>query len=278
MRNANHITNIWFERPAGVRPILIPKGFVFPASDGARRQWIEEKRIISILKDPLENTINWEFTQMITLNGLNLPSSPLVIDEVYPPHFWGDLARQLYFGNNENWYPGAMDLVSEVDTPIYKPNWGTIIYLCRQEPVAYVLVSHKSRVRRKTVIIVRYLQTPSQNEKIEVRLSSWPGGLRSLAESEMNYGVPYVKEKGVQRFQAGVASKNDGEFSVDCSWDTITLSTSESSVKAMSGGESGNDEVERSGERESSSDQDESSEESESGSDEDGSEESESYW
>ena len=33
MRNANHITNIWFERPAGVRPILIRKGFVFSASD-----------------------------------------------------------------------------------------------------------------------------------------------------------------------------------------------------------------------------------------------------
>jgi hypothetical protein len=89
-----------------------------------------------------------------------------------------------------------------------------------------------------------------------VRLSSWPGGLRSLAESEMNYGIPYVKEKGVQRFQAGVASKNDGEFSADCSWDTITLSTSESSVKAMSGRESGNDEVEGCGEGESGIDQD----------------------
>ena len=202
--------SVWFERPAGARPIMISVALWLDAEI-----WINENRTISILKKKYEESR--AFPDIIFFDGLNLPSSKAVVDEIYPPHFWGKTATLLDFGFSPEgcmWYPGVVEQERKIylnQTPEY-------------ELIAYIRISHRRNKGSQMVLIVR---REHYGGDIEVRIAKWH--IRecvSLADFALRGHLYRRYEDSVESFGSGVRRIEFRDFIVDYSRTTITISES----------------------------------------------------
>jgi hypothetical protein len=200
-------TSVWFERRAGTRPIVISEGL-----EMNREKWMYESRTISVLKG--EHELPSLFSDVIFLDGVNLPSSKAVVEESYPPHFWGNTATALDFeyADGRIWYPGATERESGVH-PRELPEY---------ELVAYIRISHRSNKGSQMVIIVRYFDYDT-----EVRVAKWPvHGCVSLANFALRDNLNRRYEGGIDGLDLSVQRIEFCGFWADFSGSTITISES----------------------------------------------------
>jgi hypothetical protein len=189
--NANDISSLSFERPAGARPLPINDENTITWNPD--EHWIYETRTIYIFKKCFERHPKpREFM---------LASYSAVVDEVYPPHFWGQVGTTLDFGGMHKgnlWYPGAVEAKAKTDSHEY-------------DTVAYIRVSHGRNRRCQMVIIVRC----SEHWNTEVRLSEWPNTERvSLADFEFNQNLHSEGMGGIASFEPGVEGTLFGGFHI----------------------------------------------------------------
>jgi hypothetical protein len=214
--DANDISSVWFMRPAGARPLLIRGNSLWSAYPG--KNWIHQTCTISIEKKDFG--VRFPRSSEISLDGLNLPSSQVVVDEVYPPHFWGQIATVLDIDLSRIdqgivWYPGAVKAKSKVGFHEY-------------DPVAYVRVSLRSNHTSQMVVIVRHLDY----DNVEVRLSEWPDSrCASLADYELRSDQSGEDTGGIAKFKPGVEGQLFGDFCVYSGENSITISRSGSTGK-----------------------------------------------
>ncbi|PMD63131.1 uncharacterized protein K444DRAFT_610007 [Hyaloscypha bicolor E] len=158
-------TRVWFERPAGARPILMSA-----THEMDDKIWMHESRTISILKKGGEENI--ETLGKTFFVGLHLPSSKAAVDEIYPPHFWGRVVVVSDFRSPVDrriWYPGAIERDRGVDPG--EPGYETL---------AYIRISHRRNGAQMVLIVRRLDSTPRD---LEVRVAKWPiRGCVSLAD------------------------------------------------------------------------------------------------
>jgi hypothetical protein len=190
-----------FKRPAGARPIPINPTIVRPLH--GRTHWILETRTLSISKNCFEK---WHPTHGgIFLDGLDLPSSHVVAEEVYPPIFWGYTATVLDFGDRH---------VGEE-------------YAQEYDPVGYIRVSRRNNQSSQMVVVVR----PIGYETIKVQLSEWSEWKgASLADFHLSRGLFNEKQNSVVDLEPGIKGKLFGEFFVRCLNDVIIFSVPKDST------------------------------------------------
>jgi hypothetical protein len=205
--------SVWFERRAGTQPIVI-SGRLGMDTD----YWMVENRTISILKK--EHGQPLLLSDTIFLSGVNHPSLKAVVDEVYPPHFWGESAKALDFGSDDKriWYPGAINrkkgLFSRRSPPKY-------------EQLAYIRISHRSKEGSQMVLIVRQLDSEDFERNIEARVAEWPvRGCLSLADFALRGDLNRGYEGGIGGLDLSVQRIEFCGFLVVCSGTTITISES----------------------------------------------------
>jgi hypothetical protein len=205
--------SVWFERRAGTQPIAISGRLGMDTE-----KWMDENCIISVLKK--EHGQSLLFSDTIFLSGVNHPSLKAVVDEVYPPHFWGESAKALDFGSDDKriWYPGAINrnkgLFSRRSPPKY-------------EPLAYIRISHRSKEGSQMVLIVRQLDSEDFERNIEARVAEWPvRGCLSLADLALRDDLDRGYEGGIGGLDLSVQRIEFCGFLVVCSGTTITISES----------------------------------------------------
>ncbi|KAH8790354.1 heterokaryon incompatibility protein-domain-containing protein [Hyaloscypha sp. PMI_1271] len=211
--------SVWFERRAGTRPIVIGDRLVIETEI-----WMHESRTISVLKK--EHGERFQYSDVIYLNGVNHPSSKAVVEEIYPPHFWGKRAKTLEFDSNYRctWYPGAIELETGF-YPSAKPE-------C--EYVAYIRISHRNHKRGEMVLIVRQLGSARERD-IEVRVANWTiCGYESLADIAQHGRLNNQYEDSSEVIGSGVKRIEFCGFMVDYSRPTITISDYPSSESSGS--------------------------------------------
>jgi hypothetical protein len=206
-------TSVWFERLAGARPIVMSATL-----ERNYNIWMNESRTISILKK--ENGEYRGFPGKIFLDGLNLPSSEAVVDEVCPPHFWGKTVTALDFSflaDRTIWYPGAIERERGVH-PRELPEY---------ELVAYIRISHRSNKGSQMVLIVRQLDSTPPEQDIEVRVAKWPiRGCVSLADFALRDDLNRRYEGRVEGLDLSVKRKEFRGLFEDFWGFVITISAS----------------------------------------------------
>jgi hypothetical protein len=203
--------NVWFERRAGTQPIVISDRLLMDTE-----KWMDENRTISVLKK--EHGQFLLFSGNMFLNGVNHPSFKAVVDEVYPPHFWGEPV--LDFGSDDKriWYPGAIKRKKRVFSRLSPPKY---------EPLAYIRISHRSKEGSQMVLIVRQLDSEDFEPNIEARVAEWPvRGCLSLADFALRDDLNRRYEGRIGGLDLSVQRIEFCGFLVVCSGTTITISES----------------------------------------------------
>jgi len=210
--------SVWFERRAGTQPIVI-SGRLGRDTE----KWMDENRTISVLKKGHGESLLLSDT--IFLTGVNRPSSKAVVDEVYPPHFWGDDATQLDFSFSDGrriWYPGAIQQEEGVFSRLSPPKY---------EPLAYIRISHRSKEGSQMVLIVRQLDSENFERIFEARVAEWSvRGCLSLADFALRDDLNRIYEGGIDGLDLSVKGIEFRGFNLVLDrlklWSTITISES----------------------------------------------------
>ncbi|KAE9365545.1 hypothetical protein N431DRAFT_431000 [Stipitochalara longipes BDJ] len=200
----HNIASAIFQRPAGVRPILISD--VRMQLDAYNHQ-IRASGKLSIEKiGPLRDSYVAVNDGDIALLGLSI-SSTLVVDEVYPPTFWGKKGYTLNFGN-----------IVEKSTG----NTGPIM--------VYIKISHRRHKGGQIVIILRFpepFNTRYPFDNVEVNLAKWSSfNAVSLVDRGLNNDLSGREIGDNLSLIYGVAG-DLGEFSVRYGTSKIIILVSE---------------------------------------------------
>jgi hypothetical protein len=206
-------TSVWFERRAGTQPIVISDRLGMDT-----KKWMDENRTISVLKKG--HGLFSSFSDMIFIIGVNHPSSN-VVNEVYPPHFWGKTARYLDFGSSDDkriWYPGAIKQKEGVFPRLSPPKY---------EPLAYIRISHRSNKGSQMVLIVRQFGSTRFQRDIEIRVAGWPiRGCVSLVDFALRDDLNRIYEGGIDGLDLSPGRIEFRGFKVVHSGRVITISES----------------------------------------------------